>query len=134
MELVDAVVGELTYRDVAVPSRFGERWRGLKSRRGAMLFRTWSVHGFGMDRPVVVVAIDRHGRVIDVSTLRPRRIYFNPVARFLLELDTLLASPKVGAVVCLYDRRHAGTSRGLRNTHRQPRRHFGASRRDTAKR
>jgi hypothetical protein len=121
MELVDVVVGEVTYRDVAVPSRFTERWRGLKSRRGAMVFRTWSVHGFGMDRSVIVVAIDGHGRVVDVSTLRPRRIYFNPAARLLLELDTLLESPQVGAVVRLYDRRDARTSRGLRNTHRQPR-------------
>jgi uncharacterized membrane protein (UPF0127 family) len=132
MDLVDVVIGQVTYRDVAFPTRFAERWRGLRTRHGGMLFRAVSVHGFGMKRPLTVVAIDRNGRVIDVATLRPRRVYFKPAARLLLELEQSLERPEVGAVVALYDRRHGRTARGLRNTHRQPRRCLGTSRRDTA--
>ncbi|MEX2278559.1 MAG: hypothetical protein WEA76_00570 [Acidimicrobiia bacterium] len=134
MDLVDVSIGEADYRAVKVPTSFVDRWRGMKVRTGAMVFSTSSVHGFGMDRDLTVVAIDAAGIVIAVKTLRPRWIVAVPRARHILELEIGLPRPRVGDPVRFYDRVHGGTTGGVRDSDRQPGRHLSASRRDAEKR
>jgi hypothetical protein len=132
MDFVDFVAEGLVYRDVAIPTRFTERWRGMRSAEGAMLFTTRSVHGFGMDRELTVVAIDRRHRVIAVQRLEPGGLIVIPAAGMLLELEVTMATPSIGDEVRFYDRRHGGTTRGVRHADRQPRRHIRASGGDAA--
>lgn len=62
-----------------------------------MLFKTRSVHGFGMRRPILVVAIGRDFTVIGSTVLGPNRIAFYPRARYLLEMPIGREVPAVGS-------------------------------------
>ena len=130
MDSVDIVIGELVFRDVAVPTRFAERWRGMRSVAGAMLFDGPSVHSFGMDRPLTVVGIGSDQRVVAVRMLAPARVLVL-AARRILELETFIIPPRLGDRVRFYDRRHGGTSGGVRDSDREPGRHFRAPGSDT---
>jgi uncharacterized membrane protein (UPF0127 family) len=74
--------------DVLVPTTQRERARGLLGRRPVpMLFeRARSVHTFGMRQEIVVAFLDRHHRVIRVTTVPPRRIVWSVRARHVLEM------------------------------------------------
>ncbi len=119
MDFVDLAAGDVTYGGVAVPTNFIERWRGMKGRTGAMLFRSRSVHGLGMDRDLTVVAIDGRHRVLAVQRLRPGGLLVIGRACFLLELEATTERPTVGSRVRFYDRRHGGTTGRVRDSDRQ---------------
>jgi hypothetical protein len=134
MNLIDIDFGDRTIREVWLPTRFAERWHGMKRRTGAMLFAGSSVHGIGMDRPLTVVGIDARGVVIAVRTLEPGRVVVVRRATSILELESEVPPPSVGSRARFYDRRDAGTTRDLRNADRQSGRHLRAARRDAPKR
>ncbi|MFP5332954.1 MAG: hypothetical protein ACLGHX_11425 [Acidimicrobiia bacterium] len=128
MRIADLVYDREVLR-VAVPESFRERFMGLRRRTGAMLFRTSSVHGFGMDRALTVVVIDRDRTVREVRRLMPGRIVVAPGAHWLLEMEEGDTAPPVGVRLDLYSPPDERSPRRVRNSDRQPRRHLGASRR-----
>ena len=77
---------------------FWARWRGLRgsSRDSAILLRGSSVHGFGMDRPLTAVALDRHLTVIRCTHLEPNRVVWVRGARWIIELPEAVTPPAVG--------------------------------------
>jgi hypothetical protein len=113
-------VGSVVYHRVAVPRRFGERLRGMRRHRGAMLFSTCSVHGIGMDRPLDVVAVGSDWSVVSIERLRPGRALRVKGAVRLLEVEIDLPRPGVGDPVRTYDPCDGGTTRDLCHAHRQP--------------
>lgn len=121
MDVIDFVAGGVTYADVLVPTTFFERWRGMRTGSGAMLFDASSVHGFGMDRDLVVVAVAADDTVIDVRTLRRGRVVRIRGARRILELELSYPVPPVGERLRFYDRRDGGTSRGVCHSDRESR-------------
>jgi hypothetical protein len=80
---------------VLVAERFAERLRGLRGRgvETSMLIRGWTVHGFGIRRSCVVVALDESFRVLSSQILRPRRVVVAPGAAFMLELPASASPP-----------------------------------------
>ena len=80
--------GSLLFAEV--PTSRLERARGLRGRRpGPMLFEhARSVHTFGMREPILVAFLDRHHRVIRVTTVPPRRVVSCLRARHVLEAGT----------------------------------------------
>lgn len=130
MDVIDIAIGQLAYRDVLVPRRFVERWQGMKRRRGAMLFQTSSVHGFGMDRDLTVVVVGSDETVVDVRTLHPGRLIVVRGAKWMLETESFLPCPVPGDPIRFYDRSDGGTSRGVRHSDRKLGRHLGASHSD----
>ena len=77
---------------------FWGRWRGLRHSPdgAALLLRAGSVHGFGMDRPILVVGLDRRFTVVGVSKLVPNRIVRMRGARWIVELPETATPPPVG--------------------------------------
>ncbi|HSJ28906.1 MAG TPA: hypothetical protein VLB67_11890 [Acidimicrobiia bacterium] len=122
--------GSVVYHRVAVPRGFGERLRGMRRHRGAMLFSSSSVHGIGMDRPLDVVAIASDWSVLAVNRLRPGTVLRVKGARRLLEIEVHLPRPAVGAAVSTYDPCDGGTTRDLCHAHREPGRRQRETRRD----
>jgi len=121
MDVIDLAVAGRRYIDVAVPTKFVERWRGMRAASGAMLLDTSSVHGFGMDRDLLVVGIDADDDVIAVRILRRGRPVRIRGARRILELELSSPVPCVGDRVWFYDRRDGGTSRGVCHSDRKSR-------------
>ena len=68
-----------------------------------MLLETWTVHGFGMRRSLVVVGIDRNRRVIGSRTLHPNRVIGFRGARYVLEMPVGTIPPPVGVAVRIED-------------------------------
>lgn len=83
---------------VPVVRRFPQRWRGLRgSPEGSSLaLPVSSVHGFGMDRELVVVGLDADLRVVASTRLRPNRILWLRGARWIVELPADATPPPVG--------------------------------------
>ncbi|MEX1005276.1 MAG: hypothetical protein WD990_05465 [Acidimicrobiia bacterium] len=134
MDVITIEFGDRTIRDVWVPTRFVDRWHGMKRRTGAMLLAGWSVHGIGMNRPLTVVGLDPDGTVTAVRTLDPGRVVVLGGVSSILEIEESIPAPSIGSRARFYDRRHAGTTRGLRNAYRQSGRHLRAARRDAPNR
>jgi uncharacterized membrane protein (UPF0127 family) len=105
---------------VVVARTFLQRWRGLRPRTegSGMVFRTRSVHGFGMKEPLLVIGLDAQGRVTQTRILRPRSGLFLTGARHILELPLDREPPPVDAVLTWVD---AGSVDSLRHTDRQSR-------------
>jgi hypothetical protein len=61
------------------------------------LLKTRSVHGFGLDAPLQIAAIDSHMEVYSLRRLRPGRVLFFPGARFVLELPLGADPPRLGS-------------------------------------
>jgi hypothetical protein len=87
-------------RRVLVADTFITRWRGLRhSPDRALLIGTRSIHGFGMDRPLLAVALDADMRVIGSRVLAPNRIIAMSGARHWLELGIDDEPPRPGSIV-----------------------------------
>lgn len=86
---------------VVVADTFRLRWRGLRPGGSAhgMLFRTRSVHGFGMDVSLGLAAIDPSHRVIATGVLHPRRVAWFARAVWVLELPDGVGLPTPGSKV-----------------------------------
>jgi hypothetical protein len=125
---VSLTLGAIVVDPVLDPSSFVERWRGKRRHRLPMIFRQSSVHGVGMDRPLVVVGIGADMRVVDVRTLRPRRLVWMKRARLLLEMEVTAALPSIGDPVRFYDPSHGGTTGGVCDSDRQPGRRLRTAR------
>jgi uncharacterized membrane protein (UPF0127 family) len=78
-----------------------QRLVGLMGRHSpeSMLFQTRSVHGFGMGRPVAVMAIGHDSTVIGSKVLAPNRMVIFGRARYLLELPVEAQLPPAGAPI-----------------------------------
>jgi hypothetical protein len=73
--------------DVLVARSFRDRWWGLRRRADhtSLLLPGVSVHGFGMNRPLTVVALDHSWRVITVRRLSRRGLVVVRDAAWMLE-------------------------------------------------
>lgn len=92
MEVVVPGVGP-----VRVARRFFERWRGLRrSSESALVLPGSSVHGFGMKRPLTLVALDRDLTVLRTGRLEPNRVVWMRGARWIVELPDGTTPPSVG--------------------------------------
>lgn len=65
----------------------------------SLLITTRSVHGFGMDRPILAVGIDSGMSLIGSKLLRPNRMVVFPRARYVLEVPPGEYIPPVGTKV-----------------------------------
>lgn len=120
MRSVSLTAGSFRYDRVVIPQTFLERLRGKRRITAPMLFDGWSVHAIGMDRALLVVAIDRSDRVVDARPLRPGAVRVVPRARRLLELEIGSPAPAVGSRVRTYDPADGGTAGGVRHSDRKP--------------
>ncbi|HLV90138.1 MAG: hypothetical protein J5I28_02815 [Acidimicrobiales bacterium] len=77
---------------------FWQRWRGLRGSPdgSALALPGGSVHGFGMDRDLVVVGLDGDLEVIGSKVLAPNRIVTIPGARWMIELPAGTIPPPAG--------------------------------------
>jgi hypothetical protein len=80
---------------------FGERLRGLRRspEDESLLIRTRSVHGFGMNRALLVVGLDKDLRVIGSRPLFPGRMVRMGQARYILELPIDAKPPRRDSVL-----------------------------------
>jgi hypothetical protein len=80
---------------------FWSRWRGLRGSPpgSSLLLRTRSVHGFGMDRPLLAVGLDSEWRVVGSTILRPNRVAVFRGARWVLELPADTPPPVPGTML-----------------------------------
>lgn len=118
MRPLDIVADDEVIR-VAVPESFWERFSGLRHRTGPMLFRGSSVHGFGMDRTLTVVAIGQDGRVLSVRPLRPGGMVLVKGAKWMLEIEPDVSAPTVGTALHFYSPTHDRTTGGVRHSDRK---------------
>lgn len=83
---------------VRTATGFRERWRGLRrSVEGeAIVIPGPSVHGFGMDRPLLVVALTRDFEVMSSAVLRPNRLLWVRGASWMVELPEDTEAPAPG--------------------------------------
>lgn len=101
---MDAVISVGSWRLRArVALGFLGRWRGLRDQplETCLLLRTRSVHGFGMDRDLLVVAIDAEMRILGSRVLHPNRLLWFADARYLLEMPLGLPVPEVGTLLSI---------------------------------
>src|SRR5690606_41348169 len=77
---------------------FWQRWRGLRGSPdgSALALPGGSVHGFGMDRDVVVVGVDGDLEVVGSKVLGPNRIVTIPCARGVIVRPAGSISPPAG--------------------------------------
>lgn len=92
------------YGDIPVARTFRERWRGLRGSPpdAALLLRARSVHGFGMERPLLVVGLDDTMTVIGAKELAPRRVVTFLRGRWVLELPKGSRPPERGTRLSLH--------------------------------
>ena len=83
---------------VEIATHFRQRLVGLRraSPRASLLIRARSVHGFGMDRALLVVALDAGLTVIGSRVMPPNRVTVFPRACYLLELPADTPAPELG--------------------------------------
>jgi hypothetical protein len=62
-----------------------------------VLLQTRSVHGFGLRNPLIVVGLDRHGRVCLIRDLAPRKIVTMAAVTWIAELPTGAVPPSLEA-------------------------------------
>lgn len=80
---------------------FLDRWRGVKRVVGPfpLLLPTRSVHGVGLDAPILVVPIDAGLKVGDIRILQPGRFLTFPGARYVLEMPLASKPPPLGSTL-----------------------------------
>jgi hypothetical protein len=83
---------------LVVARRLGDRIAGMRAvpTDHGVLLRTCSVHGFGMDAPLGVVAMDGEGLVRAVRILRPRKLVWLAGTRWIAELPAAWPLPAPG--------------------------------------
>lgn len=88
---------------VEIAVGFSRRLVGLRqaSHRACLLIRTRSVHGFGMDRALLIVALDADLTVIGSRVLPPNRVTVFPRARYLLEMPADIPAPELGSTLVI---------------------------------
>ena len=120
---VDLFAGSWLLPDVAVAVTFGDRLRGLhRTDADAVLIRTGSIHTLTTRRPIGLSAIDRSGIVLRSTVLRPRSLFSDRGAAWILEYDHAAVPPPMGAVLrVVASSGYAGSTRRLRHSDRQPR-------------
>jgi hypothetical protein len=102
VEVVEFTTDGWTSGPVLVAGSFLERWRGLRRIRCVgLIVPGCSVHGFGIDRPLSVVGVGRHGTVVGVRRLRPGGVVWIRGARRMIELEAGRPLPPDGAFVGL---------------------------------
>ncbi len=69
-----------------------------------MVFRTRSVHTFGMATDLLVVALDAGGHVVSAEVVAPRRVRVVPGATWIVELPPTIPPPEVGMGLVLMRR------------------------------
>ncbi len=86
------------YGPVRAANGILERWKGLRgSQAGAALaIPGFSVHGFGMDRPLLVVALTRDFEVMTSVVMLPNRVVSVRGARWMVELPAGVEPPLPG--------------------------------------
>lgn len=97
--------GSWSIDGVVLTESFFERFRGLNlsaAGRGVVIRRT-AVHTMGSSRAIEAIAVDRHGRVVDVRTIAPNRFAWFRGAQYLVELPAGTAVPEVGSVMEVAD-------------------------------
>lgn len=72
-----------------------ERWRGVRpgARGRGLLLAGRSVHGWGMREPLLVLSLDSTGRVRRVALLRPRAVFVDLGASWIIELPVGSGAP-----------------------------------------
>lgn len=77
---------------------FRARWRGLRGSDpgDSIVIPGSSVHGFGMDRPLRVVALTRDFVVMRSAVLRPNRLMWVRGAKWMIELPQDTPAPAPG--------------------------------------
>lgn len=80
---------------------FLDRWLGIRRVAGSkpVLIPTRSVHGFGLEAPLLVAVIDAGMRVGQVRALRPGGVLTFPTARYVLEMPMGSEPPPPGSVL-----------------------------------
>lgn len=80
---------------------FLDRWRGIKRVAGPfpLLLRTRSVHGLGLDAPIIVAPIDAGLKVGKIRILQPGRFITFPRARYVLEMPLGSKPPPLGSTL-----------------------------------
>lgn len=69
-----------------------------------MVLRTRSVHTFGMDTDLLVVALDAGGRVVAADVVTPRAVRVVRGATWIIELPATAPRPDIGAELVLLRR------------------------------
>ncbi len=98
-----AVVGDEAGWCVSLPRRLVDRAAGIRaisSDHGVLLAGSM-VNGWGMGRPLPVLALDRCGTVIATHLLQPGRAWRHADASWMLELPTTATMAAVGTPVRL---------------------------------
>lgn len=90
---------------VIAATSFLERWRGLRGAvpEAAMLLRTRSVHGLGMNRPFRAVGLAEDYQVLKTRLVPPSRFARFPRCKWVLELPESASSPKLGQTLEVID-------------------------------
>lgn len=69
---------------------------GLRGFDEPVLLRTRSIHTFGLDRAIVTLWIDEHGRVESVRRVSPRRVVARLRPYVVIETSDLADVPRRG--------------------------------------
>lgn len=96
MEQVSLVSADWTAEDVALAFQPLQKLRGVRRRPGRMLLRTRSVHGFGLNRPLLAVGLSTAMEVLEARRLMPGRVLYFPGCRYVLELPIDDPLPALG--------------------------------------
>ena len=105
MEVIHFRADEWRSGPVMAATSFLERWRGLRGAgpEAALLLRTNSVHGIGMDRPFQAIGLSSDYRVLDTRMVVPRRFAWFPGCEWVLEIPADSEPPKRGQALVLVD-------------------------------
>lgn len=108
--------------DVGVPVGFWQRLIGIAARDiDAVLIRAWSVHTYGLGRPIAVCAIAEDGRVLRQHTLPANSWFRTRDAAWILEMEHSARRPGVGAFLSVASSGHVRNAHCVRDTHRESR-------------
>ncbi len=86
------------------PTSFRDRLLGIRAKDvEAVLLDTSSVHTFGMNAPIELVALDGELRVVETRTVDPNRVVWVRSASHILELPAGSAVPELSRRVEILD-------------------------------
>ena len=105
MEVIHFRADEWRSGPVLAADNFLERWRGLRGAGpdAALLLRTSSVHGMGMDRPFQAIGLSADYRVLETRQVEPGRFARFRGCKWILEIPAELAPPAMGQTLELVD-------------------------------
>lgn len=78
---------------------FWQRWRGmsLPEAGDGLLLKTKSVHGRGINQPILAVALSESFEVLGSNLVERGRFVRFPAARYILELPASRPGPEIGS-------------------------------------